>query len=68
MSAPNIGHKHATIRMNGDQCSIEDHSRNGTYVNDKRIPENTSHQLIAGDRIKMGNEFFVYNCVALEKR
>lgn len=68
MSAPNIGHKHATLRMQGDRCMIEDHSRNGTYVNSSRIPKGQPCELAPGDRVRMGDESFTFNCLALEKR
>ncbi len=44
--------RHATIRANNGKFILEDHSTNGTYVNDKRI---TSHDLVDNDFIKFGN-------------
>jgi rubrerythrin len=44
--------RHATIRTTGGKFILEDHSTNGTYVNDKRV---TSHDLVDNDFIKFGN-------------
>jgi hypothetical protein len=44
--------RHATIRASGGKFILEDHSTNGTYVNDKRI---TSQELVDNDFIKFGN-------------
>ena len=44
--------RHATIRNNAGKFILEDHSTNGTFVNDKRV---TSHDLVDNDFIKFGN-------------
>ena len=49
---------HAILEMTDDGYVLADcNSRNGTYVNDKRI---TSQLLRAGDQIRVGNHIFKY--------
>ena len=43
---------HAVIRWIGQHWEILDHSRNGTFINDKRIVTNTITELFTGQRIR----------------
>jgi hypothetical protein len=45
---------HATIRWNGQCWELLDHSRNGTFVNGKRIAANSSITLVPGQKIRLG--------------
>lgn len=47
---------HATITKSGNAYSLEDHSKNGTYVNGKHI-HNSSCPVRLGDRITLGPEY-----------
>ncbi|MDX1986593.1 MAG: FHA domain-containing protein [Candidatus Obscuribacter sp.] len=50
-----VSREHAKIRKNGDTYSISDlNSRNGTFVNGRRI--NSETPLKEGDRIRLGND------------
>jgi hypothetical protein len=44
--------RHATIKAQAGVFVLEDHSTNGTYVNDKRVK---THELVDNDFIKFGN-------------
>lgn len=68
MSAQNISKRHATLYVENGVCTIEDHSQNGTYVNDARIEQGKPFPLSPGDRIRMGDEHFVFESLTLEKR
>ena len=52
--------KHARIILLDDNYVIEDlGSMNGTYVNSQKI---SMHYLNEGDKIKIGNNIFIFNC------
>ena len=46
-----VSSSHLTLTLSGDTVTARDHSKNGTFVNDKRINE---AQLQSGDRIRVG--------------
>jgi pSer/pThr/pTyr-binding forkhead associated (FHA) protein len=53
LADPNVSRRHAEIRPHGDAWLLTDlRSTNGTLVNGTRI---TSHRLLDGDRIQIGN-------------
>lgn len=55
---PTVSHQHAKIYTFFDVSYVEDlHSRNGTYVNGKRIEKHTLHH---GDVVKIGHCELVY--------
>src|SRR5918993_1544653 len=59
---PGASYRHALIRREGDGYRIEDlGSRNGTWVNDKRLTGR--HALEDGDEIRVGNTRLVFNVV-----
>jgi hypothetical protein len=43
--------RHATIRAQGGVFVVEDHSSNGTFVNDKKV---SRHELVDSDILKLG--------------
>lgn len=55
-----LSSRHATIRQQGGQFVIEDHSTNGTYVNDKRV---TRTELIDNDMVKFGQTLVKFKCL-----
>jgi hypothetical protein len=52
--------RHATIRAQGGSFILEDHSTNGTYVNDKKI---TRHELVDSDFVKFGQTLVKFKCL-----
>ncbi|MCL2015950.1 MAG: FHA domain-containing protein [Defluviitaleaceae bacterium] len=58
-----IGKQHAQIDLLNDQYCITDlSSKNGTYINGVRIPNNTPTALATGDLIKLGNAELKFDC------
>ena len=56
-----ISRKHATVHRDQDNYSIEDlGSRNGTFVNSKRLEPHVPHRLTEGDLVKMCKLVFVF--------
>jgi serine/threonine-protein kinase len=56
-----VSRKHAKITISSGIYIIEDlGSMNGTYVNGEKI---SMHYLNNGDKIKIGNNFFIFNCL-----
>lgn len=61
ISNPGVGKNHAYIKlMNGKYFLTDNNSQNGTFVNGKRIPGNTSVELHNGDRIAFWNEEYTF--------
>ena len=59
LSDDSVSRRHALIEPNGDGHLVADlGSTNGTYINERRIHE--SQRLIAGDRVRFGNQIFKY--------
>ena len=57
---PHVSRKHSKITILGVNYIIEDlGSTNGTYVNGEKI---SMHYLHNGDKIKIGNNFLIFNC------
>lgn len=55
-----VSRKHSKITVSSGNYIIEDlGSMNGTYVNGEKI---SMHYLNNGDKIKIGNNFFIFNC------
>jgi hypothetical protein len=46
-----VSSSHLTLTLSGDTVSAHDHSKNGTFVNDRRV---TEAPLQTGDRIRVG--------------
>lgn len=52
--------RHATIRAQGGSFVLEDHSTNGTYVNDKKVAR---HELVDSDFVKFGQTLVKFKCL-----
>ncbi len=54
---PEISRIHCTIqrREDGNYLLLDEESRNGTYLNGKRVFNNQEHILAEGDEIRIGN-------------
>jgi serine phosphatase RsbU (regulator of sigma subunit)/pSer/pThr/pTyr-binding forkhead associated (FHA) protein len=56
-----ISRKHVTVHHDGEVYSIEDlGSRNGTFVNSRRLEPHVPHRLVEGDIVKMCKLVFVF--------
>jgi DNA-binding winged helix-turn-helix (wHTH) protein len=59
LEAPGVSRHHARIRLEGEQATIEDlGSKNGTYVNDRRVSEPTP--VANGDQVRIGSLLFTF--------
>ncbi len=62
IDVPTVSNRHCLIfteaKGGSNIALLEDTSGNGTFVNDQRIKE---HKLQHGDRVRIGNELFVYH-------
>lgn len=56
INGPTISRLHAVIRRTGMTSQILDRSKNGVYVNDKRVDQ--AQALIDGDTVKLGTHIF----------
>lgn len=57
-----VSRSHADIITRGNRYFVKDlNSKNHTYVNDKEIPVNFEVEICDGDKIKLGNEEFIFN-------
>ena len=54
LSAPDTSQIHASMRWNANQWEMIDHSRNGSSINDKRLPLNCWTELQVGQQIRFG--------------
>jgi pSer/pThr/pTyr-binding forkhead associated (FHA) protein len=52
--------RHATIKAQGGAFILEDHSTNGTWVNDKKI---SRHELVDNDFVKFGQTLVKFKCL-----
>jgi hypothetical protein len=55
-----LSSRHATIRQQGGAFILEDHSTNGTYVNDKKV---SRQELIDNDIVKLGQTLVKFKCL-----
>ncbi len=56
-----ISSLHAVIEMRGDRFLLRDHkSKNGTFVNQKRVGPTDDVVLTSGDCLRMGDRIFYY--------
>lgn len=61
ISNPVISRVHAKITCRNYTCTLEDlNSKNGTFLNDKKLPPKMPSRLNSGDYITLGNEMFGY--------
>jgi hypothetical protein len=57
---PFMSGRHATIRANNGVFVLEDHSTNGTWVNDKKIK---THELVDNDFVKIGQTIMKFKAL-----
>jgi hypothetical protein len=57
---PFMSGKHATIRANNGAFVLEDHSTNGTWVNDKKIKK---HDLVDSDIVRFGQTILKFKAL-----
>ena len=57
---PFMSGRHATIRANNGVFVLEDHSTNGTWVNDKKIKK---HELVDSDFVKLGQTILKFKAL-----
>ena len=50
-----VSRNHASIEWDGKQWLIQDLSRNGTWVNNKRLKPNLLKELQVGDKVTLGS-------------
>jgi len=56
-----ISRQHAVFTIKGNSVFVEDnHSKNGTFLNDVMLVAGQPQELRVGDVIKLSNEEFVY--------
>jgi hypothetical protein len=60
LSDPFMSGRHATIRANNGVFVLEDHSTNGTWVNDKKIK---THELVDSDFVKFGQTILKFKAL-----
>lgn len=57
-----VSRSHADIITRGNKYFVKDlNSKNRTYINDQEIPVHMEVEIHAGDRLKLGNEEFIFN-------
>ena len=56
-----IGRQHAVFHISDYQFYLTDKSRNGTYLNGERIESDKPVLLKNGDRLRFGNEHFIFS-------
>lgn len=57
---PFLSGRHATIRAQNGLFVLEDHSTNGTFVNDKKIQR---HELVDNDFVKLGQTMMKFKAL-----
>ncbi|MGE5630287.1 MAG: DUF6382 domain-containing protein [Caulobacteraceae bacterium] len=61
VQSSSVGKVHAEIIKVDDSYYVKDlNSKNGTYINDARIPSNKEHEIKADDRIRFANLEYVF--------
>ena len=56
-----VSRSHADIITRGNRSYIKDlNSKNHTYINDREVPVHYEVEINDGDRLKLGNEEFVF--------
>lgn len=57
-----VSRSHADIVTRGNRYFVIDlNSKNHTYINDRELPIHYETEIIDGDRLRLGNEEFVFN-------
>ena len=58
---PSVSNQHVQINCIGGVCSVVDlHSRNGTFVNDRRLIPGVAVIMNSGEYLTLGNEIFQF--------
>jgi hypothetical protein len=57
---PFLSSRHATIRAHNGLFVLEDHSTNGTFVNDRKI---SRHELVDSDFVKVGQTLLKFKAL-----
>lgn len=56
-----VSRSHADIITRGDKCFVKDlNSKNHTFINNQEIPIHMEVEIHDGDRLKLGNEEFIF--------
>lgn len=57
-----VSRSHADIITRGNRCFVKDlNSKNHTYINNQELPVQYEVEIHDGDKLKLGNEEFVFN-------
>lgn len=57
-----VSRSHADVITRGNKYFVRDlNSKNHTYINDQEIPVQMEVEICNGDRLKLGNEEFIFN-------
>ena len=57
---PFLSGRHATVRAQNGVFVLEDHSTNGTWVNDKKV---SRHELVDSDFVKVGQTLMKFKAL-----
>src|SRR6185295_1526903 len=57
---PFLSGRHATVRAQNGVFVLEDHSTNGTWVNDKKV---SRHELVDNDFVKVGQTLMKFKAL-----
>ncbi len=57
-----VSRSHADLIVRGDRCFVVDlNSKNRTYINGRMLPIHFETELFEGDRLRLGNEEFIFH-------
>lgn len=57
-----VSRSHADLITRGSRCYVKDlNSKNHTYINDSELPAHCEIEIHEGDRLKLGNEEFIFH-------
>jgi len=64
-NSPGVSRKHCSIHMQEGHCIFSDLSRYGSYLNDRKVKEETVLQ--KGDSLKIGSPSIEFNLISIER-
>ena len=64
-NSPGVSRKHCSIHMHEGHCIFNDLSRYGSYLNDRKVKEETVLQI--GDLLKIGSPSIEFNLISIER-
>ena len=67
MASKTVGRHQADLVVSGQQCSLADYSTYGSYLNDQKMEPQKPFVLKDGDRLRFGEEHFVFIRLELQK-